>query len=205
MRRWLFAVMSYQNTWRNNVKAFRYVDELGYPLHRFGRKGLARHVMDSRSGLHERRTHTLYTVSCGLWESAGSWKPWPAEHVSDFRTRLLSRNTGLVYAKLSFVLEMLYPEAGMVVCVDRHMFELYGIEKGGRTPATYALVEKHWVETCKDLRLPATIARHIWWDQLRDPVEWSTRYWSHVLEDRALAAAGYYDVPRHRRRKPLVV
>lgn len=198
MNVWVFSVMSYLNTWQNNVSSYRYLCGLGYPLTRFGRDGLLDHVKRAGCGIYDRRSQSLVAVDELMWSRPSVLKPYAGEGLRDYRDRLRAYVPGLGLAKLSFVVEMAYPESCDVVCADRHVLRAYGLRDGASvSDGMYVKLETHWVSTCRRLGLPAPIARHILWDQLRG--EWSTRYWSYVLEDPAKAAAGYYDVrvPRY--------
>jgi thermostable 8-oxoguanine DNA glycosylase len=205
MDRWIFSVVSYLNTWQNNVRAYKNLCALGYPFHRLGYNGLLDKVIESGCGIHDRRAQTLWAVDSSIWNYPGKWYPSPGEPLTECRNRLKSMAKGLGWAKTSFVLEMLLPASCEVTCIDRHVLRLYGIdkEKVTLTDQLYFDIEAHWVGRCRELSLPAPMARHIMWDQMRLPAKWSTRYWSYVLENPSLAAAGHYNVAEPRYKKPL--
>jgi thermostable 8-oxoguanine DNA glycosylase len=204
MDRWVFAITSIQNTWQNNCTAYRFIRALGYPLSRFSRRQLVRRLQRSTCGLYERRADSLLAVDRALWNCPEEWQLQPRETLSAFRTRLCKMVLGVGIAKVSFVIEMLHPLSCEVICCDRHVLRLYGLSDGAKADQhTYVEVEAHWIEFCRARGLPAPLARHIMWDQKRG--QWSTRYWSGVLEDPARAARGVYDVPDLSHRKPIIV
>lgn len=181
--RWVFSSMSYLNTWQNNVKSYNAIRELGYPLNRFGLAGLIEKLKGIGCGIHDRRGQTLFAVDSDFWRDPAWWYPRPAESLTHFRERLRGKAFGLGMAKLSFVIEMLIPGSCEVICIDRHVLDIYGLEKETKVDdSTYRAMEAHWVATCRKFNLPAPLARHIMWDEKRDPPQTSTRYWSYVLE-----------------------
>lgn len=203
--RWTFAVTSIVNTWENNCRAHEFVAALGHPLTAVGREGLEQKLQESRCGVHERRARSLWEFGEGFWRKPSDYYPRPGESLLAFRDRLVGQVYGIGPAKLSFVIEMLKPLSCEVICVDRHMLNLYGFEKETSTSLdTYKTIEGHWVSACRREGLPAPLARHVWWDQRQTPVRWSTRYWSNVLEDPVRRARGYYDVKEPTDYQPLM-
>lgn len=194
---WVFSAMSYLNTWQNNVSSYRYLKNLGYPLNRFGKAGLLEHVKAAKCGIYERRFESIWAADCRLWDGSKVLYPQPGEDLISFRGRLRDYIPGLGMAKLSFVIEMLYPTSSEVICLDRHGLRAYGLKDGASVSEKfYAELEAHWCGTCKELNIPAPLARHVMWDQMRN--KWNTRYWSYILEDPSLAGAGFYDVHQPR-------
>lgn len=198
--RWVFAVCSIVNSWQNNCRSYNFIRNLGYPLGRFGFEGLVHKLQSSRCGVHNRRAQSLWAIDQTFWTKHEEWRPKKWEPLTQFRDRLVETVIGMGPAKVSFVIEMLMPESCAVVCADRHMLRLYGYSSDAKIGrAEYSAIEADWVGRCQSLKLPAPLARHIWWDQLRG--EWSTRYWSCVLEDPNRKTD--YEVPKVRHRKPL--
>lgn len=196
--RWVFAISSIVNSWQNNCRSYNFIRNLGYPLGRLGFEGLVDKLALSGCGIHQRRAQSLWAIDQTFWSKPDEWNPKKWESLPAFRNRLVERIPGMGLAKVSFVLEMILPESCDVVCADRHMLRLYGYSSEAKiSKKEYSLIEADWVGRCRNLGLPAPLARHIWWDQIRG--EWSTRYWSCVLEnpDRS------YQVPPVRHRKPL--
>ncbi len=194
---WVFSAMSYLNTWQNNVSAYRHLKSLGYPLHRLGQQTLLDEVKKSGCGIYQRRFDSIWDADQLIWHNPGQMYQKPNESLPAFRARLRANVRGLGMAKISFVIEMLYPTSQEVVCLDRHGLRAYGLSDGASvTQSLYEDLEAHWCSTCKDLNIAAPLARHIMWDQLRK--KWSTRYWSYILEDPARANEGYYNVHQPR-------
>lgn len=197
MNVYVFSAASYLNTWSNNVAAYRYLTNLGYPLLRYGRKGLLDHVVRSGAGIHNRRFQTIAAVDKLMWSGGRALWPGPGEPLTEFRDRLRPLVPGLGLAKLAFVIEMMYPDSCAVTCADRHILRAYGGDGSPVPDRTYLALERHWCETCAGLGLAAPIARHIVWDAVQRRT--GTMYWSYVLHDPVKEAAGHYDVtwPRY--------
>ena len=135
-------------------------------------------LIDSRVGLYRNRTRFVSKFAKDFWNDpqkytyqGGHWQTW--------RDGLVKDILGLGMAKVSFSLEMLYPNEAEVACMDTHLFQAYGLNqtKHGKF---YRDIENYWLAKCYAGRIPSCIARAIYWDRKQGEVD--SRYWSYVLE-----------------------
>lgn len=178
--RWLFAFMSVQTSWKENVKLFKALRALSGEL---TEDSLRQCLLDNRSGLIGNRTKGIWQFHQSFWQEPKNWYPQAGETIGCCRDRLVDMIFGLGTAKVSFVLEMAFPSNCDVICVDVHIARLYGLKnpyEHKMTSKAYKRIEQHWTRQCKASGLPAAIARHVYWDTIQG--QSSTRYWSHVFE-----------------------
>lgn len=177
-RAWQFAFLSVHTTWEVNVRSFVGVRALGLD---FTRRRLRTALERSGVGLYNVRERGLWQFHQDFWARPAAWYPAPGESVRDCRDRLLPAVYGLHLAKLSFAMELAFPEACDAVCLDVHLLRLYGIEAPGRPcPSAYRDIESHWAGRCAARGLPSPMVRHAYWDSLQN--QGDTRYWSWVFE-----------------------
>ena len=95
------------------------------------------------------------------------------------RDRIADEFKGLGLAKSSFLMELNYPLEAKVLCMDTHLLQLYGLPKS-ISNRLYANAEEHWLASCKELKLPPPIARHIVWDRIHNQDD--TSYWAYTIK-----------------------
>jgi len=83
-------------------------------------------------------------------------------------------------AKVSFSLEMIYPNEAEVTCMDTHLFQAYGLNQT-KHAKYYKDIEDYWLFKSRQSRVPSYIARCILWDRKQEQPD--SRYWSYVLEN----------------------
>jgi hypothetical protein len=175
----LFAFLSVHAGWEMNVRAFAHLRKLGTD---FTRRQLRRALEAARIGLYDMREAGIWGFHRAYWDRPDWWRPAPAEGLAACRDRLLPALSGLHLAKTSFALELAFPAASEVVCLDVHLLRLYGIERPDRPRGPlYRELEAHWTGKCGERGLPSPMVRHAFWDRLQHKPD--CRYWSFVLEE----------------------
>jgi len=177
-QRWLFAFMSVHTTWEANVKGYEAVKDWTKWMNRDDE--LERILVESRVGLHKNRTRYLSEFSKKFWNNPEWYKYQEGEDWQEFRDKLVKGILGLGIAKVSFSLEMIYPNHAKVTCMDTHLFQAYGLDQS-KDARRYKEIENYWLDMCSMWNVPSTIARAILWDRKQDQTD--SRYWSYVLED----------------------
>lgn len=177
-RRWLFAFMSVHTTWESNVAGYKaiqkFTDWLG------DKEALLDRLKAGRAGLYNNRCRFITAFAEDFWGNPddfwrGAVEPWAA-----YRDRLCARILGLGPAKTSFALEMSFPVAADVACLDVHMLRLYGDEKAGAKPLAYNRFEADWCKRSRKADVEPYVARMVYWDALQGNTD--SRYWSECLE-----------------------
>jgi thermostable 8-oxoguanine DNA glycosylase len=176
-QRWLFAFMSVHTTWEANVKGYEalkdwtvwFKDELQ----------LRKLIVDARVGLHNNRTRFISVFARKFWENPELFK-CQNDNWQTFRNGLVKDILGLGIAKVSFALEMIYPNEAQVTCMDTHLFQAYGLDQS-KDATRYKEIETYWLDMCRMWNIPSYIARCILWDRKQDKTD--SRYWSYVLEN----------------------
>jgi hypothetical protein len=183
-QRWLFAFASIRTRWQVNVSLY---NALARPGTSFVREPLRALLVAERSGMVEVRTEGLSRFCAEYWLDPRSFRPAPGEPFAACRDRLVGRIHGLGIAKVSFALELCYPQSCDVACLDTHLLRLYGLAgEAGVADSVYRAAESHWRASCARRGVPSPIARHMYWDRVQGMAD--TRYWSHVFERRARKA-----------------
>lgn len=178
--RWLFAFCSVHTSWSSNVRGFEAIKKWASWYQDSAE--LKQRLVASGVGLHENRTKFIGKFCDDYWGNPQAFYKSQGENWVQFRDRLVKRILGLGFAKVSFALELSYPCAAEVVCLDTHMFQFYGLDQTKHARHYHAL-ERHWVTHCLDRNVPSTIARAIYWDRKQKRTD--SRYWTYVLERRS--------------------
>ena len=176
-QRWLFAFMSVHTSWESNVRGYLAVKDWTKWVNRDDE--LERLLVESRVGLHKNRTRFVSQFAQKFW-SDPDWYKYQEGNWQTFRDRLVKNILGLGIAKVSFGLEMIYPNETEVTCMDTHLFQAYGLDQT-KDATRYKEIEDYWLGMCSMWNVPSTIARAIYWDRKQDKTD--SRYWSYVLED----------------------
>ena len=175
--RWLFAFMSVHTTWEANVKGYQAIKD--WTAWFKNDEKLMELIVNARVGLHNNRVKFISKFAEKFWQDP-EWYKYQGGDWQQFRNRLVKNILGLGIAKVSFALEMIYPNAAKVTCMDTHLFQAYGLDQS-KDATRYNAIENHWLEMCAMWQVPSYIARCILWD--RKQGEKDSRYWSYVLED----------------------
>ena len=176
-KRWLFAFMSVHTIWENNVRGYNAIKNWTRWINRDNE--LEKILIDSRVGLYKGRTRFLSQFATKFWQNPkkyiyrkGDWQQW--------RDTLVEDILGLGTAKVSFSLEMIYPNEAKVTCMDTHLFQAYGLNQNKHVKY-YEDIENYWLDKCRKQKIPSYIARCILWD--RKQKKSNSRYWSYILEE----------------------
>jgi len=200
--RWIFALLSGQTGWRQNVESYLSVTSIPWET-----KAQLRTILEAtRCGLYTAKTKGIWHVmelyrkgradrilmhpaEAGWVEPREGdtpgkprWVEWRDKLVSliDFNGKDILPHVGHKIA--AFAHELCFPMDCKVAAVDTHVASWYGVDvnKTSMTPTLYHALEKHWVATCDRHNYPPAMVRHILWDQIQGFED--TRYWAHVFE-----------------------
>jgi thermostable 8-oxoguanine DNA glycosylase len=130
-------------------------------------------------GLHNNRVRFISEFARKFWANPSAYK-YQGGSWQDFRNKLVKNILGLGIAKVSFALEMIYPNEAKVTCMDTHLFQAFGLDQS-KDARRYIEIENYWLGMCAMWNVPSTIARAILWDRKQDKTD--SRYWTYVLED----------------------
>tara|TARA_B100001939_G_scaffold262396_1_gene229446 strand:- start:1164 stop:1844 length:681 start_codon:yes stop_codon:yes gene_type:complete len=186
-RRYLFAFMSVHTSWQNNCKGYngikdftKWVDKRNEGLYSYNAEKLFDKIRRARVGFQNNRTNFIGTFYDNFWGNTDNYiRPADGEGWAAWRDRISKKILGLGNAKTSFAIEMLHPTEAQVVCLDTHLFQVYGLNqtKHGKY---YHRIEKDWLKRSKKVGVAPYIARCIYWDRKQNRK--NSRYWSWVLE-----------------------
>lgn len=193
-KRWLFAYASVNSGVAANLYLYEYLERLPTPIHSHMTLPQLTYRLRrySRGGMHVVRGKGIWRFSKSYWDDDGSewWGRLKGESWVEARKRISARAFGLADAKTAFGLELVSPTDCRVVCLDRHMLRLYGLDRATVKPKEYDQAEAHWSKYSRSKGHPPTLTRHAWWDRRRKPVQTSTRYWSYVFEGKGSKTKG---------------
>ena len=102
------------------------------------------------------------------------------------RNKLALNLKGIGLAKVSFALELCYPNNVEVVCLDVHMLRALKLNEQGyrasskKEVSEYMSGENIWLEKSKRMQTSPYITRCLYWDILQGHK--NSRYWSSCLE-----------------------
>lgn len=177
-RRFLFAFSSVHTTWKYNVNLFVGLYDMKWMV---SMDALRSVIVESRAGLTEGRTKSIWKFSKEYWENPKEYLKREDELWPQYRDRIQAKTLGLGHAKSSFANELVYPNEAEVICGDTHQLQLYGLPIGtSPSQKTYGYVEAHWVAECKRLGIAPVAARWYLWD--RKQGHENSRYWSYCIE-----------------------
>jgi thermostable 8-oxoguanine DNA glycosylase len=175
--RWLFAFMSVHTSWESNISGYKAIKDFSSWAN--SPEILKKKIKKSRVGLHNNRTNYISAFYKDYWANPDKYLKNNGENWTVYRNRLKNEILGLGPAKTSFGIEMIYPNECEVVCMDTHLFKLYGLDQS-RDLRQYEVIEDHWITMCKMYNVPSYIARCLFWDKNQNQSD--SRYWSFVLE-----------------------
>ena len=175
--RWLFAFMSVHTTWERNVIGYEAIKD--WTVWFNDDKKLMEIIVDARVGLHNNRVRFISEFARKFWNDP-EWYKHQGGDWQMFRDRLVKGILGLGIAKVSFSLEMIYPNEAEVTCMDTHLFQAYGLDQS-KDATRYKEIENYWLDMCRMWNIPSYIARCILWDRKQNQTD--SRFWSYVLED----------------------
>ena len=177
-KRYLFAFMSVHTSWKNNCKGYNAIKK--YSEWKSDKEELRQKLKKTRVGLQNNRTNYIGSFSSDFWGNPSFYiHPNYGEGWDIWRDKLCEKILGLGEAKTSFAIEMIYPNDAKVVCLDTHLFQLYGLNQT-KHRKLYRAIEIDWLNRCGQRKISPYIARCLYWDKKQNRK--SSRYWSKVLE-----------------------
>ncbi len=183
-RRWLFAYTSIHSTWQSNVRSYNHIKN--FEQWKNDKSKLAELLFLSKSGLQNQRTENIWDFKNKFFDNPDSFIKSSNESWIDLRNRLAQNLKGIGLAKVSFALELCYPNNVEIVCLDVHMLRALKMNEQGyradskKEIAEYMTGENVWVEKSKRIETSPYITRCLYWDILQGHK--NSRYWSSCLE-----------------------
>ena len=180
-RRWLFAYTSIHTTWEGNVRGYNAIKDIEKWAD--NKETLRQLLIDARCGMHNVRTEYIWNFTSDFMANTGDFHRGSTETWTAFRDRLNARCKGIGITKVSFTLEMCFPNEAEVVCLDTHMMQVYGMKEvrnSGALKKVYENNEQDWINRSQSINTAPYIARCMFWDTKQGHND--SRYWSYVLE-----------------------
>lgn len=180
-RRWLFAFTSIHTTWEGNIRGYSNIKDFDKWI--FDKEVLRQSLIDSRCGMHHVRTEYIWDFAKDFFNNTSDFLKNDNETWADLRDRLTDRVRGIGVTKVSFTLEMCFPNEAKVVCLDTHMMKLYNmnvVRNDGKHKKIYQDNELDWINRSANVESAPYIARCLFWDTNQGYSD--SRYWSYVLE-----------------------
>ena len=188
-KRYLFAFMSVHTTWKNNCKGYNAIKQFNkwtlekgeqLQLWNYDSDALFKRIEETRVGMQNNRTNYIGLFNDTFWDSPSEFVARNSdEGWGEWRDRLAKKILGLGKAKTSFATEMLYPTEAKVVCMDTHLFQVYGLNQT-KDAKKYETIEADWIERSDERGVAPYMARCLYWDKNQNRK--NSRYWSKVLE-----------------------
>ena len=188
-RRYLFAFMSVHTTWENNCRGYNAIKKFNdwslektdqLQLWNYDADKLFDFIKTTRVGLQNNRTNFIGTFYDKFLDDHSDYiSRSDSETWTQWRDRLAKKILGLGKAKTSFAIEMLFPLEAQVVCMDTHLFQIYGLNQT-KHAKLYNEIEGDWLNRSKERGLAPYMARCLYWDKNQNRK--NSRYWSKVLE-----------------------
>lgn len=181
-RRYLFAFTSVHTTWESNVRGYNAIKDLGWVD---SKADLLNRLIDARCGMHNNRTEYIWNFRTQFYSNPEKYCAVGTDWQS-YRNELVNEINGLGIAKVSFALEMCFPNEAQITCIDTHIIQFYELlhNKGFKSKKEveiYQTAENHWLDCSKAIKAAPSISRSIYWDKKQNKTD--CRYWSYVLED----------------------
>ena len=130
--------------------------------------------------MQNNRTNYIGRFSDAFWGNPSDYLTRnTGEGWTEWRDRLAKSILGLGKAKTSFAIEMMFPLEAQVVCMDTHLFQVFGLNQT-KDAKKYNDIEEHWLKRSAEVGIAPYMARCISWD--RNQNRKNSRYWSKVLE-----------------------
>lgn len=188
-RRYLFAFMSVHTSWKNNCKGYNAIKQFTnwtlekgeqLELWNYNSDDLFKRIEATRVGMQNNRTNYIGKFNDTFWDDPSDYLARNSnEGWAEWRDRLAKKILGLGKAKTSFAIEMLFPLEAQVVCMDTHLFQVYGLNQSKHSKL-YNDIETDWLERSELRGVAPYMARCLYWDKNQNRK--NSRYWSKVLE-----------------------
>jgi len=188
-KRYLFAFMSVHTSWKNNCKGYNAIKQFNkwtlekgeqLELWNYDANALFKRIEETRVGMQNNRTNYIGLFNDTFWDSPSDYLSRSSdEGWSEWRDRLAKKILGLGKAKTSFAIEMMFPLEAQVVCMDTHLFQIYGLNQT-KDSKLYDAIEADWLDRSEQRGIAPYMARCLYWDKNQNRK--NSRYWSKVLE-----------------------
>jgi len=188
-RRYLFAFMSVHTSWKNNCKGYNAIKQFTnwtlekgeqLELWNYNSDDLFKRIEATRVGMQNNRTNYIGKFNDTFWDDPSDYLARNSNETwTEWRDRLAKKILGLGKAKTSFAIEMLFPLEAQVVCMDTHLFQVYGLNQSKHSKL-YNDIEADWLERSEKRGTAPYMARCLYWDKNQNRK--NSRYWSKVLE-----------------------
>ena len=188
-RRYLFAFMSVHTSWKNNCKGYNAIKQFTnwtlekgeqLELWNYNSDDLFKRIEATRVGMQNNRTNYIGKFNDTFWDDPSDYLARNSNETwAEWRDRLAKKILGLGKAKTSFAIEMLFPLEAQVVCMDTHLFQVYGLNQSKHSKF-YNDIEADWLERSEKRGVAPYMARCLYWDKNQNRK--NSRYWSKVLE-----------------------
>lgn len=173
--RWVFAFTSVHTTWESNVNQYRLLKN--QPLNNIST--LTYKLILSRGGMQNQKADGIFHFGI-TWRSNPDKFKQSTTCLRGRRDELAKQLIQINYAKVSFALEMCNPLTANVVCLDRHILDLYGHDKElAPGKILYHGMEDYWLRLSRERDVPPYIARCIYWDRAQNQKD--SHYWAKIL------------------------
>ena len=149
--------MSVHTTWERNVIGYEAIKD--WTVWFNDDKKLMEIIKGAAVGLHNNRVRFISEFARKFWADPSAYKHQGGSW-QDFRNKLVKSILGLGIAKVSFALEMIYPNEAKVTCMDTHLFQAFGLDQS-KDARRYIEIENYWLGMCAMWNVPSTIARAI--------------------------------------------
>ena len=188
-RRYLFAFMSVHTSWKSNCKGYNAIKQFTnwtlekgeqLELWNYNSDDLFKRIEATRVGMQNNRTNYIGKFNDTFWDDPSDYLARNSNETwTEWRDRLAKKILGLGKAKTSFAIEMLFPLEAQVVCMDTHLFQVYGLNQSKHSKF-YNDIEADWLERSEKRGVAPYMARCLYWDKNQNRK--NSRYWSKVLE-----------------------
>jgi thermostable 8-oxoguanine DNA glycosylase len=162
------------------VRGYNAIKDLGWVN---DKEDLRRRLIESKCGMYNNRTEYIWKFRDQFYADPSFYCEVKGDWVA-YRNKIVKEIVGLGIAKVSFSLELCFPEECAVFCGDTHMIQLYELKqqdfKSRAGVELYENVERHWLAGSAKMGASPTVARAIYWD--RNQNRRNSRYWSVALE-----------------------
>ena len=183
-KRWLFAYTSIHSTWQSNVRSYNHIKNFEQWIN--DKSKLAELLFLSKSGLQNQRTENIWDFKNRFFENPNDFEKSRNESWVDLRNRLALNLKGIGLAKVSFALELCYPNDVEIVCLDVHMLRLLGMNIEGYKKESKKAIQAYkdgediWMDYSSKVKSSPYITRCLYWDINQGQKD--SRYWSECLE-----------------------
>lgn len=178
--RFLFAFLSVHTSWKSNVRAY----EIMKGNVDWSEEQINKLLRASGVGLYNNRTRFISAFTKDYKSRPGWYLKKRNERWTEYRDRLEREILGLGRAKTSFAIELVYPNAAWITCVDVHIARLCGEDPNKLNRTAYLRAEQTLIERAKLKRIMPSQYRWEYWDKNQGYE--NPRYWSYCLETEGL-------------------